>query len=212
MKKWLLLFLAVFVTVGWFPVDTLYAAPKKTYTIQNTPLPKVIRVGIRENNWSGQPDPRGKIVEVRYYDFARYCKDVLPNEWSASWKTDSLKAGAIAIKMFAWYHSLHPVTIQNQAFDVDNTVNFQVFRDLTDQPESNTAYDSVKNLAYVKRGTGEIIELNYRAGFQGSANVQYRNKQKMSQWGSQFLAERGYNFEKILQFYYINRDFAKLNT
>ncbi|MDB5085999.1 MAG: hypothetical protein JWN30_2885 [Bacilli bacterium] len=209
MKKWLTAMLAVFVLVGWFPTGAIYAAKTPVHTVQNTPLPKIVRVGIRENNWSGQPDPRGRIIAVQYYDFERYAKDVLPNEWSPSWNTDSLRAGAMAIKMFSWYHTLHPFTVQGQTFDVDNTVNFQVFRDLTDQPQTNTAVESVRGLAYVKRGTGEIVELNYRAGKEGSANWQYRNFQKMAQWGSQYLAENGYSYERILQFYYYNRDLAR---
>lgn len=173
-------------------------------TLDNTAPPTIVRVAIRENNPSGEPDPRGRIVWVQTVPFDEYCKDVLPNEWIPSWKPDALKAGAMAVKMFAWYHHLHPITMDGFTYDVDNTVNFQTFRYLSNQPECDAAYNAVKNLAYVDNN-GAIIELNYRAGTPNDPNWQYRNAQKMAQWGSEYWAEKGRTYEQILQFYYLNR-------
>lgn len=173
-------------------------------TVANTAEPASIRVAIRENNPNGEPDPRGRIVWVRSVPYETYCKDVLPNEWMPSWDTESLKAGAMAIKMFAWFHHLHPVTIDGFTFDVDNTTNFQAFLYLSGQPRTNQAVDAVRRLAYTKPN-GEIIELNYRAGYQGNPNWQYRNAQKMSQWGSEYWAAQGRTYVQILQFYYLDR-------
>jgi Leucine-rich repeat (LRR) protein/uncharacterized protein YraI len=36
-------------------------------------------------------------------DFKLYTKRVLPQEWIASWPSESLKAGAMAVKTYAWY-------------------------------------------------------------------------------------------------------------
>jgi peptidoglycan hydrolase-like amidase len=174
------------------------------HSIYNTSLPSIVRVAIRENNSSGQPDPRGRIVWVQTVPFEQYCEDVLPNEWMPSWHPESLRAGAMAIKMFAWYHHLHPVTIDGFTFDVDNTVNFQTYRSWSRQTETNRAVESVRGYSYVKPN-GEIIELNYRAGYREDPNWQYRNAQKMAQWGSQYWAERGRTYIQILQFYYAER-------
>jgi peptidoglycan hydrolase-like amidase len=183
-------------------------AQAKVQTVYNTPEPSVVRVAIRSQNPSGESDPRGRILWVQTVPFVQYCQDVLPNEWMPSWDQDSLMAGAMAIKMFAWYHHLHPVTIDGFTFDVDNTVNFQAFRYLSRQPETNRAVYSVQRVAYTKQN-GEIIELNYRAGIRNSPNYQYRNAQKMAQWGSQFWAERGRTYLQILQFYYQDRSLAR---
>jgi peptidoglycan hydrolase-like amidase len=183
-------------------------AKAQVQTVYNTPEPSVVRVAIRSMNPSGESDPRGRILWVQTVPFVQYCQDVLPNEWMPSWDLDSLMAGAMAIKMFAWYHHLHPVTIDGFTFDVDNTVNFQAFRYLSRQPETNRAVYSVQRFAYTKPN-GEIIELNYRAGIRNSPNYQYRNAQKMAQWGSQFWAERGRTYLQILQFYYQNRNLAR---
>ncbi|GMA62238.1 hypothetical protein NZD89_21075 [Alicyclobacillus fastidiosus] len=178
-------------------------------TIYNTSLPSTMRIAIRENNWSGEPDPRGRIIYVQSIPFYEYCEDVLPNEWMPSWNSESLKAGAMAIKMFAWYHHLHPVTIDGFTFDVDNTTNFQLFRYLSAQPTTNAAFNAIQNQAYTNP-SGEIIELNYRAGIQNDPNWQYRNAQKMAQWGSQYWAEKGQTFQQILQFYYVNRSLYRI--
>ena len=40
--------------------------------------------------------------EVETIDFKEYAKHVLPNEWGARWPGESLRAGAMAVKMYAW--------------------------------------------------------------------------------------------------------------
>lgn len=173
-------------------------------TVYNTSPPSVVRVAIRSMNPSGEADPRGRIMWVQTVPFEQYVEDVLPNEWVPGWDTESLKAGAVAIKMFAWYHHLHPVTIDGFTFDVDNTVNFQSFRYMSRQTETNRAVVATRKLAYV-RPNGGIVELNYRAGIRNNPNWQYRNAEKMAQWGSQYWAQRGRTYLQILQFYYADR-------
>ena len=174
------------------------------YKIGSTGFPSTIRVAIRENNAFGEPDPRGRIIYVTTVNFDQYCRDVLPNEWFPTWHLAALEAGAIAIKMFGWYHHLHPVTVDGFTFDVDNTVNFQLYRALSDQEKTDFAYQNTRNLAYVKPDQ-TIFELNYRAGYENNPNWQYRNAQKMSQWGSQYWANLGKTPLEILNFYYQNR-------
>jgi len=173
-------------------------------TIYNTAIPSTMRVAIRALNPSGEADPRGPIMYVQSIPFQEYCEDVLPNEWIPSWNKESLKAGAMAIKMFAWYHHLHPVALDGFTFDVDNTVNFEAFRYLSRQPVTNAAFQAINPFVFVKPD-GSIIELNYRAGTQDNPNWQYRNAQKMSQWGSEYWAKQGRDYVQILQFYYVDR-------
>jgi len=187
------------------------SAHAQVQTVDNTPEPATIRVAIRSMNPSGEPDPRGKIMYVQNIPFREYVEDCLPNEWIPSWNVEALKAGALAVKMFAWYHHLNPITMDGFTYDVDNTTNFQTFRYDSRQIETNAAVNAVFKYAYVRRN-GEIIELNYRAGTQNSPNWQYRNAQKMAQWGSQYWADEGRNYLQILQFYYANRDLRQIRT
>ena len=169
-----------------------------------TPYPQSIRVAIRESRPGGEPDPEGRIIYVKTVNFDEYGKDSLPNEWYPSWQREALQAGAIAVKMFGWYHRLNPVTLDGFTFDVDNTVNFQTYREGRRNQATDEAWEAVRNLAYVEQD-GSIFELNYRAGLPNDPNWAYRNSQKMAQWGSQYWADRGRNMLQILQFYYEGR-------
>jgi peptidoglycan hydrolase-like amidase len=197
------LILSIMLIITGMSTQITHAASKKHY-LAKTPFPPAIRVAIRENNPWGHPDPRGRIMYVKTYRTVDYMRNVLPVEWLPSWDADSLQAGAIAIKMFAWYHHLNPIKQSGFTFDVDNTVNFQAFEERKNQPETDAAIARMGHLAYVMRD-GEIFELNYRAGYRGSPNSQYRNAQKMAQWGSQYWAQRGRSYLQILQYYYENR-------
>jgi len=183
---------------------TAIPAQAQVFKIGSTGFPSTIRLAIRDNNASGEADPRGRIIYVQTLNFDQYCRCVFPNQWFPSWKPASFEAGAIAVKMFAWYHHLHPVTVDGFTFDVDNTVNFQTYRAESEQPPTDAAYYQTRSRAYVKPDQ-EIFELNYRAGYANNANWQYRNAQKMAQWGSQFLAEQGKTSIQILNFYYTDR-------
>lgn len=188
-------------TVGFLLTSS---APAQAQKVWDTPLPRIVRVAIRESPPGGAPDPRGRIIWVKTVLFQDYIKNVLPVEWYPSWHPEALKAGAIAVKMFAWYHDLNPVTMDGFTFDVDNSTNFQVYREGHRANTTDLAVDQTLYRAYVQ-SDGTIFELNYRAGKKDDPNWQYRNAQKMSQWGSEYWAARGKTDLEILQFYYLGR-------
>ncbi|QSO55373.1 SpoIID/LytB domain-containing protein [Alicyclobacillus curvatus] len=174
-----------------------YRAEAQIHTIFNTSYPKTIRVAIRGNN-----NPVSPILYVQTLGFQEYCKDVLPNEWGPSWNLQSLKAGAIAIKMFAWYCTLHPTTESGFTYDVDNTTNFQEFKYLSGRLETDVATQETWNMVYVP-ADGVIAQLNYRAGAPYRENRAYLNTYMMSQWGSEYWGSKAkLPFESILRMYY----------
>lgn len=169
-----------------------------------SPYPAAIRVAIRESRPNGEPNPWGRILYVKTVPFDDYIVNSLPNEWMPSWSQDSLQAGAIAVKMFAWYKTLNPTVLDGWEFDVDNTTNFQMYLEGNRSDATDQAHNAVRNLAYALPD-GTIVELNYRAGYEGDPNWQYRNANMMAQWGSQYWAEQGFNALEILQWYYQGR-------
>lgn len=170
-------------------------------TVFNTPYPTTIRVAIRESRPHGEPDPRGRILYVKSVPFDEYVIHSLPNEWVPAWDQEAVQAGAMAVKMFAWFKILNPTTLDGWEFDVDNTTNFQTYRETGRFANTDEAHWRVRNLAYTAPD-GTILELNYRAGYEGGPNWEYRNANLMSQWGTQYWAEQGYNMLQILQWYY----------
>ena len=196
MKGWRVLFAGI-VIVG----ETFLVAPPmataQIHTIANTAYPSVIRVAIRAYN-----NPVGPILYVQTVGFQQYCADVLPNEWFPTWNPQALRAGAVAIKMFAWYHALHPVTVGGFTFDVDNTTNFQQFKYLSGRSNTDQAVKDTWKMVFVPPN-GEIKELPYRAGFPNRANSAFLQSGIMSQWGSEYWAQTAnLTFSSILGMYY----------
>ena len=181
--------------------------PVRAQTINtnyNVKPPVVIRVAIRAGN-----NPRGSILWVQTIGFQQYCTDVLPNEWMPSWDPQALEAGAMAVKMFAWYHTLHPVTIGGFTFDVDNTVNFQEFRFLSGRIETDRALTTTWPYAYTD-ANGTIAALDYRAGIPHNPNWAFIGSQKMAQWGSQYWAKTGASYLRILNLYFPGRTLVSI--
>lgn len=170
-------------------------------TVDNTTMPSTIRVAIRANN-----DPRGQILWVQTLGFKEYCEDVLPNEWMPDWNGESLRAGAIAIKMFGWFHSLHPITEDGFTFDVDNTTNFQEFKYKTGRLVTNQAINDTWRIVFVPANK-EVKALDYRAGYPDNPNWAFVRSNRMAQWGSQYWASvAGLPYLSILNLYYPNHD------
>lgn len=65
----------------------------------NLPPPETIRVGIT-GDWVCEP---AAPYTVEVVDFKTYVKRVLPNEWYTFWPREALRAGAVSVKMYAWY-------------------------------------------------------------------------------------------------------------
>jgi peptidoglycan hydrolase-like amidase len=178
-------------------------------TIYNAPYPSSIRVAIRESRPGGEPNPRGRIIYVKWVGFDDYVLNSLPNEWVPDWHDESLKSGAMAVKMFAWYKILHPMKLDGWDYDLDNTTNFQTYREGNRFGKSDGAHFNTRNLAYTMPD-GTIVELNYRAGYKDNPNWQYRNANMLAQWGSQYWANRGKSMLEILQWYYQGRQLQNI--
>ncbi len=177
--------------------ESTKAPAQEINTIYNTAYPSVIRVAIRAYN-----NPSGPILWVQTVGFQEYCSDVLANEWIPSWNPEALRAGAIAVKMFAWYHSLHPVTASGWIYDVDNTTNYQEFKYQSGTYQTDLAVRDTWRMAYTP-ANGEILPLNYRSGIPFNANWSFIGSNFMSQWGSEYWASTAkMSYLNILALFY----------
>ncbi len=55
---------------------------------------------------------------VETVDFETYTKKVVAAEWPSTWPVETLKAGAVAVKQYAWYKALHPRSATGGCYDV----------------------------------------------------------------------------------------------
>ena len=143
----------------------------------------------------GFPDSNAPDVVV---DFASYVKNVASSEIYPTWNVSALRANIYAIVSFAlnriyteWYRS------RGYDFDITSTTQFdQKFINGREYFE-NISYlvDELFN-DYVRR-KGRVEPL-----FTAFCNGTTTTCDGLSQWGSQYLAERGYNSLEILKHYY----------
>lgn len=143
----------------------------------------------------GFPDSNAPDVVV---DFASYVKNVASSEIYPTWNVNALRANIYAIVSFAlnriyteWYRS------RGYDFDITSTTQF-------DQKFINGReyFENISHLVdelfndYVRR-KGRVEPL-----FTAFCNGTTTTCDGLSQWGSQYLAERGYNSLEILKYYY----------
>lgn len=124
-------------------------------------------------------------------DFKEYVKGVLPNEWGRNWDEDSLKAGAIAVKMYAWS------MVKSRGYVWDCTWD-QVYNPYVKSPRTDKAVDDTWD--YYLFDTGDPVRTYYNAWLNG---CRIRNEENcMGQWKSEALAQDGMSWIQIvLQFY-----------
>jgi len=143
---------------------------------------------------------------VDVVDFNFYVKHVLPNEWVAGWATESLRSGAMAAKAYGWYWTI--AQKWPGPYDVKDSTADQVYNPGVSYASTNAAVDATWSYK-ITRG-GVIFPAMYCAGAYNSSQTSGQCSQLygwtpgtyMSQNGSHYLADHGYGWQSILQFYY----------
>jgi hypothetical protein len=162
------------------------------------PLPAFIRVRVTGYAHCDLKRP----YEVRWVDFRQYLKNVLPNEWSASWARESLRAGAIAVKMYAW--SMIARGGKWPDADVYDSTCDQVYRPGIAYASTNAAVDDT--LAWRLTRDNRVFATYYRAyASQCPASLAGNC---MGQWDSKDRADAGAAYPQILSEFYAG---ARLN-
>nr|WP_311132661.1 SpoIID/LytB domain-containing protein [Nonomuraea gerenzanensis] len=143
---------------------------------------------------------RASLDRVERVDFKTYVKNVLPNEWVSSWPSESLKAGAMAVKNFGWYWALHSnrKTPSGQCFDVYDHTSSQVYKPGSAKAVTSAAVDATWSTR-LTRG-GKIFRAQYCATTTACGN--WVDGDWMSQRGSRDKALAGWSHSSILRHYY----------
>ena len=145
----------------------------------------------------GSPSSNAENVTVSFSD---YVKNVASSEIYPTWDEDALRANILAIVSFA-LNRIYTEFYRSRGYDFDIT--------------SSTAYDQyfVKGRSFFENVAELVDELfnDYlrRPGFVEPLAAKFCNGttvtcEGLSQWGSQNLAQQGYNTNQILQSYYGN--------
>ncbi len=163
------------------------------------------------SGWSSSVNPPSSIRVFRHatgavetVNFRAYTRNVLSREWIGSWTAASLRAGALAVKHYAWYQVLHwrgGTNGDGQCFDLrDDTVD-QVYD--PSKPTWTTAaaaVDATWSMRVLKNG--KIFPTYYNAGSAGEACGANANGWRMYQWGTQTCGLAGRTATQIVLAYY----------
>lgn len=167
-------------------------------TTQETP-PATIKVYV----------PSDTANPIQTIDFRTYVKNVLPNEWVASWDGDALKAGAVAVKSYAWYWAIRFGGYINndpsQCFDVTDDQDFQVYKAGSAQTRTSAAVDETWPFVATD-SLGAIMQTSYRAYLNSPSEAcgAFADGVTLSQYGTQACneASTGNKWNVILAKYY----------
>ncbi len=161
--------------------------------------------------WTSESNPPPTIRVYRHVsgnvdtvDFKTYAKNVLSREWISSWTTESLRAGALAVRNYAWYQVLHwrgGVNADGQCFDLRDDTWDQVYD--PSRPTYSTAATAVDDTwSWRVYKSGRIFPTYYNAGDIGEACGANANGWKAYQWGTQGCGLAGLTASQIIATYY----------
>lgn len=171
----------------------------------------------------------GKLIVINDVELEDYLRGVVPSEMPPSWEYEALKAQAIAARSFA----LANLGKQSKyGFDLKDNTEDQAYGGASvETNRTNKAIDETSGL--VLTYDMKIISAYYCASAGGMTNTSvwggyvpyvrsvpsFDDEVKknghgvgMSQHGANNLAKQGYNAYQILQYFYQDIKFAKLNN
>ena len=160
--------------------------------------------------WSSTttPPPTVRVLRsssgvVQTVDFMTYVKVVMPAEWPPSWPMESLRAGAVAIKQYAWYYTMHyrGGTGTGGCYDVVDNTNDQIYSPETRTPAAShiQAVDSTWNESILKNGS--FILTGYRSGADVACGAD-ADGYHLFQHSARICAIDGKTGEQILHVYF----------
>ncbi len=173
----------------------IYNSTTNLTTSNDHNRPSIIRVYLtnpHNYNFYGYSSPVTQSI-----DFYYYVKNVLPNEWIGSWPIESLKAGAIAVKMYGWYYTYYPKWPQYGA-DVQDNTNDQVFLTKSEYWKTTEAINDMGGIG-LELQDGRLFITHYVAGYYAAGN-EYSGW--MWQNGTHYWANQGKDHSYMLHYYY----------
>ncbi|MBA3779954.1 MAG: SpoIID/LytB domain-containing protein [Chloroflexi bacterium] len=150
----------------------------------------------------------GRVQTVPFHD---YVDVVMHAEWPASWRTETLKAGAVAVKQYAWYHAMNyrggyvVVDGRQVCYDVVDTWADQLYH--PERFPAGSVPGSLKSASRLTwqislRKAGAFFLTGYHAGEIDATCGSNATGIRIYQWSAENCGDRGYSMESILRTYY----------
>lgn len=171
----------------------------------------------------------GKLIVINDISIEEYIRGVVPAEMPTSWAFEAHKAQAIAARSYALANLGKRA---RYGYDLNDTPEDQAYNGASaETADTNAAVEETKGI--VLTHNSKVISAYYSASAGGKTNVNSwgssvpylrsvpsfdDNVKKnghgvgMSQHGANNLAKQGYNAYQILQYFYKDVKFAKINS
>ncbi len=179
------------VLVAGLAVEATSAAPAEASERADVP-PATIRVC--RDRYGG-----GATEDVPFKDYVR---TVLASEFPSSWPVATLRAGAVAVRSYAWWHVLHPYSSRCALTDSTRHQKYDP-NDRWNPPtaKTNAAVDATWGTRLVDRSTGTIAYAQYCSG---SACNRFPPGKHINQWDAKAEGDAGWSYQRILEHAYRN--------
>jgi hypothetical protein len=142
---------------------------------------------------------------VETVDFKTYVKVVMPAEWPSTWSQEVFRAGAVAIKQYAWYYTMHyrGGTGTGGCYDVRDDSNDQVYSPTRTQYANQIQAVESTWAESITRG-GVFVFTGYRPGTNVAcgADAHTLGGNYLMQHSALNCAIEGKTGEQILEIYY----------
>jgi hypothetical protein len=188
----------------------LIALPVAASFLAADPLPVAGRSSPNDcSRWNSltQPPPtirvlRRKSGHIEVVNFRRYVITVMGKEWPSYLPLNVVAAGAVAVKQYAWYHSIYTSrSSDGRCFDVKDGTGDQLYKPnrARVRPDHYLALDMTWNVTL--RRHGQFFMTGYRRGDKvrcGKDATGY----KLFARSAVKCAEKGWGWREILRKYY----------
>src|ERR1035437_2084264 len=188
------------------------ALPAATIWLPPVASPPVAQAAVC-TGWSSTstPPPTIRVLRVSTgvvdtVDFMTYVKVVMPAEWPSTWSQEVLRAGAVAIKQYAWYYTMtwRGGTATGGCYDVKDNSNDQIYSPETRTPAAShiQAVESTWSESITKNGS--FVITGYRPGTDVAcgADAHTLGGNYLMQRSALNCARDGKSGEQILAIYY----------
>jgi hypothetical protein len=139
---------------------------------------------------------------VQSVDFQTYVKAVLDVEWGTTQTAAWLQTGAIAVKQYGWYYTMHyrGGTAHGACYDVVDNTNDQIYRDTqTTTAAERAAVDATWGTSVTKNGA--FLLTGYRSGPSLACGADY-DGYHIYQGSARNCVGLGMSAEQVLHVYF----------
>jgi hypothetical protein len=146
---------------------------------------------------------RSETGVVETVDFETYVKVVMAAEWNSSWNMEALRAGAVAVKEYAWYYAMswRGGSGTGGCFDVIDNSNDQIYWPEARTPAASHIQAVESSWPVTVTRNGGLILTGYRTGTDVSCGKD-ADGAHMFQYSALECAIAGKTAEQILPIYY----------